>query len=88
MREIGSLGHILAQQDVAVLVRAALPRTEVMSRDIADKFSQDIADTNLSASRVAVTKSSRLSPASPISDVAKPVDTDIPRHSLKTSLAR
>jgi len=47
--EVASLGEVLAQQSVGVLVRTALPRATVMSRDITDRFSQDIADTNRGA---------------------------------------
>src|ERR1700681_2139382 len=45
--QVGVLVQILAQQSVRVLVGAALPWVVVMSRDIADSFRQDIADTSV-----------------------------------------
>ena len=51
-REIGSLGEILTQQAVGVLIGAAQPLAGVMSRDIADGFGQYIADTSHDGARV------------------------------------
>jgi hypothetical protein len=49
--QISALWEVLTKQPVGVLVQPALPGARVMSRDIADRFGQDIADTNRGVAR-------------------------------------